>query len=276
MTNRLWTARRVGRTASLLAAVLCVASSADAQTRPEPRLMFAFFGGVSNGSKLFEIPVQPYSLFTAPTLFDTLSLRRSITSAPTVGLNATLYGTSHFGLTAEVVYLGLRTDDTCELLFEHADPSRRNRQVCDDITQRVRTVSNVGITLGGAFRMAPRGVVSPYLRLQGGLGIRSLSIVQMSGRFEEGSQIIDRLVIRDESETSVKPTFAGALGVMFALGNGYQLRAELRDQLVRLERPTGPADDQARVNKEGFWGHVPSIVFGVGIVLEQSSRGRRY
>jgi hypothetical protein len=82
-------------------------------------------------------------------------------------------------------------------------------------------------------------------------------------------------VIIDQSESAVKPMFVGALGVMFALGSGYQIRAELRDQVLRLERPTGPADDLARVNKEGFWSHIPSLVFGVDIILEQK-RGRRY
>lgn len=261
---------------TMLAAALLVPHTAEGQTRPEPRLMFSLFGGISNGSSLFEVPVQPFFVpETAPTLYDTLALRRNITSAPTIGMNATLFGSANFGLTAEIVYLGLRTDDTCEMLFAYPDPQKKNQQVCDDITARVRTVSNVGVSLGGAYRMSSRGAVSPYARLQGGVGIRSLSIVQMSGRFVTGGTAVDRLVIRDDSKTAVSPMFVGAVGVMFAVASGYQIRAEVRDQLVRLERPTGPADDQARANKEGFWSHVPSLVFGFDIVLEQK-RGRRY
>ena len=261
---------------ALLAVGLIVPNTAEGQTGPEPRLMFSLFGGISNGSALFQIPVQPFFVpETAATLYDTLALRRSITSAPTIGMNATLFGSANFGLTAEIVYLGLRTDDTCEMLFAYQDPERKNQQVCDDITARVRTVSNVGISLGGAYRLSPRGAVSPYARLQGGVGIRSLSIVQMSGRFVSGGTTVDRLVLRDDSKTAVSPMFVGAVGVMFAVASGYQIRAEIRDQLVRLERPTGPADDLARVNKEGFWSHVPSLVFGFDIVLEQK-RGRRY
>jgi hypothetical protein len=265
--------------AVLMGTVLLVPGPADAQTRPEPRLMFSFFGGITTGSTLFDIPVQPLCVtdFQLNCLdqYDTLALRRSITSAPTVGMNATLYGSSNFGLTAEVVYIGLRTDDTCQLLFEHSSPGAFNRQVCNDITQRARTVSNVGITLGGAFRLASRSAVSPYVRLQGGIGIRSLSIVQMTGRFSSGGGTLERPVILDDTDTAVKPRFVGALGVMFGLGGGYQIRAELRDQLLRLERPTGPADELARVNKEGFWSHTPSLVFGIDILLEQK-RGRRY
>jgi hypothetical protein len=97
----------------------------------------------------------------------------------------------------------------------------------------------------------------------------------MSGRYQSGGQLRDRPVILDDRTTSVHPMFVGALGVMFSLGSGYQLRAELRDNLMLLERPTGPANELARVNKESFWSHVPAIVFGFDIVL-QKKRGRRY
>jgi hypothetical protein len=135
----------------------------------------------------------------------------------------------------------------------------------------------VGITIGGAARLVPQHPVSPYVRLQGGIGIRSWSIVSMSGRYQSGNQFRDRPVLLDDRTTSVQPMFVGALGVMFSLGSGYQLRAELRDNLMLLERPTGPADEQARVpvSKESFWSHVPALVFGFDIVLE-SRRGRRY
>jgi hypothetical protein len=275
MMHTLRSSMRLPALVALVAASALAPRPGHAQERSEPRLMFSFFGGISNGSALFDIPVQPLTVINTP-LYDTLALHRSITSALSVGMNATLFGSSNIGVTAEIVYLGLRTDDSCDLLYEHPDPEEKNRAVCDDITQRTRTVSNVGITLGGAFRMQSRSAVSPYVRLQGGIGIRSLSIVQMGGRFPTSTgQFADRAVIIDQSESAVKPMFVGALGVMFALGSGYQIRAELRDQVLRLERPTGPADDLARVNKEGFWSHIPSLVFGVDIILEQK-RGRRY
>jgi hypothetical protein len=171
-------------------------------------------------------------------------------------------------------------DDTCEILYEHQDPQRRNDQVCNDVSQRVLTVSNVGITLGGAYRLWGRNPVSPYARLQGGIGIRSTSIVETVGRYNAVGldgviRPTERTVIRDDSNVAVKPFFVGALGLDFTIGSGYLIRAEIRDQLVLLERPTGPADELARANVESFWGHAPALLFGFGIVLEQK-RGRRY
>jgi hypothetical protein len=85
----------------------------------------------------------------------------------------------------------------------------------------------------------------------------------------------ERVVIRDDSNVAVKPFFVGAVGLDLTVGSGYLLRAEIRDQLVLLERPTGPADELGLVNVESFWGHAPALLFGFGIVLEQK-RGRRY
>jgi hypothetical protein len=266
----------------LVALGLCLVMmtrSGAAQTPSEPRLMFSIFGGVSIPGSLFRIPVQPFSVpcetGACVPFIDTLALSRTMASAATAGLNGTLYGSSHFGLTAEIVYIGFGVDDTCDLLFEHPDFEQRNRQLCEDISQKTATKSTVGITFGGAARLSPQHPVSPYIRLQGGIGIRSSSIVEMSGRYQSGGQLRDRPVILDDRTTSVHPMFVGALGVMFSLGSGYQLRAELRDNLMLLERPTGPANELARVNKESFWSHVPAIVFGFDIVL-QKKRGRRY
>lgn len=272
--------RRLRRWALVTMAFLVLPHAASAQTGSEPRLVFSFFGGIAKGPKLYDIPSQPLALVFQTDVFDTLALRRRLTTAPTVGMNATLYQPSGFGLVAEIVYVGLRIDDGCDMVFEHTDPQVRNRQVCNDITQRVLTVSNVGITLGGAFRPWGRNPVSPYARLQGGIGIRSTSIVETVGRYNAvGSDGVvrptERVVIRDDSDVAVKPFFAGALGLDFALGSGYLIRAEIRDQLILLERPTGPADELARTSTESFWGHQPALLFGFGIVLEQK-RGRRY
>jgi hypothetical protein len=272
--------QRIGRWPAILAAALLLPQAAVAQTGPEPRLIFSFFGGIAKGPKLYEIPSQPLALVFQTDVFDTLSLRRTLTTAPTAGINATLYRGSGFGLAAEIVYVGLRMDDTCEMVFENPDAQVRNRQVCDDISQRVLTVSNVGITLGGAYRAWGRNPVSPYARVQGGIGIRSTSIVETVGRYQAAGvdgviRPTERVVIRDDSNVAVKPFFVGAVGLDFSMGSGYLLRAEIRDQLMLLERPTGPADELGRVTVESFWGHAPALLFGFGIVLEQK-RGRRY
>ncbi len=254
--------------------------SVGAQTGDEPRLIFSFYGGVAKGPDVYQIPRQSLFLLFQTDLHDTLQLTRNLTTAPTVGMNASLFQPSGFGLTAEIAYVGLKIDDFCRMVFEHTDPQLRNRQVCNDISSRTLTVSNVGITLGGAYRLWARNPVTPYARVQGGIGIRSTSIVETVGRYNaEGIDGVvrptDRVVINDASDVVVRPFFVGAVGVTLAIASGYQIRFEIRDHLMRLERPTGPADDFAQVNTEGFWGHAPALVFGFDIVLEQK-RGRRY
>jgi hypothetical protein len=196
-----------------------------------------------------------------------------------VGLNATLYRSSHLGFTAEIVYLGLKADDECEMRYEHLDLQGLNAQVCNSITASTRTVSNIGISAGIAYRLAPRGPVKPYGRLQLGVSLRSSSLIETSGVYQEqladGSIVVQsRAVIEDPNETGVSPLAVGALGLTFAIAPGYQLRAEIRDHLLIMERPTGPAE-LARVETERFIGHSPALVFGFDVVLEQR-RGRRY
>ncbi len=264
---------------AFLAAVALVPGDAGGQTNPEPRLIFSIFGGVSKSPDLYEIPQQPLLLVFAPE-YDTLALHRQTTTAPMVGLNATVYGPSGFGFTAEAVYIGVRIDDDCRMQHENEDLQRRNYQLCNDIARRGGTVSNVGFTVGGAYRFAARSAVSPFVRLQAGITIKSASLVDMAGAYTEltpNNQTVahTRIVIADENNVSAHPLLAGAVGVSFALSPGYHIRAEVRDHIMRFQRPTGPAGDQGQVAIEGFWGHTPALVFGFDIVLERK-RGRRY
>ncbi len=242
--------------------------------------MFSIFGGVASHGDLWHIPKQQYLTLLPQPLYDTLSLSRRLTTGPVIGLNATFYGTSHWGLSAEVVYVGLRKDTDCSFVYLVPDGQHRNEQVCNDITASVTSASNVGFSVGGAFRFSTRSLVTPYARLHGGLSVRSSSLVQVTGRLAltlpDGSVALrERVVIRDEKDVSLYPLVAGAAGIMFSLSPGYQIRVELRDQLMVLQRPTGPANDLAVVEIESFMGHAPALVFGIDIVLEQR-RGRRY
>jgi len=253
-------------------------ASVAAQSRPEPRLVFSVFGGVAGHGSLWSIPKQPFALLFGPPQWDTLQLNRRLTTAATVGLNATIYRTPSFGVTGEIAYVGLRIDDSRTMLFTNTDVQNRNLQVCNDVTRRTRTVSNVSFTVGVAYRLAPRSAVKPYARLQGGAAVRSSSLIEMSGQFVDQTVGTNRdrpIILGGGGAVSVHPVLIGAAGVTFAISPGYHLRFELRDHFVALERVTGPADDFARVETEGFFGHVPALVFGVDIVLEQR-RGRRY
>jgi hypothetical protein len=252
----------------------------SAQTAPDPRLIFSIFGGVAWHGDLWHIPKQPYLTLLPFQTYDTLNLRRRLTTGPTLGLNATLYGSSNWGLSAEVTYVGLRKDTDCSFVYLVPDDQKRNEQVCNDVAATVKSASNVGFSLGGAFRFTTRSAVTPYARLHAGLSVRSSSLVQVVGRLAitlpDGSVALrERAVISDEQNVSIYPLVGGAAGVMFTLSPGYQIRAELRDQLMILQRPTGPANDLAVAEIESFIGHAPALVFGFDIVLERK-RGRRY
>jgi hypothetical protein len=242
--------------------------------------MFSVFGGVAYHGSLWRIDKQPLLLPFGVVMRDTLTLSRRLTAAPMVGLNATYYSSANLGFTAEAVYLALRTDDNCVMQFTNLDLQNRNTQVCNDITQRTRTSSNAGFTLGVAYRLAPRSPVTPYGRLQAGASIRSSNVINMAGRFNEtdanGNLLTqERTVILDETETRLHPLLIAAVGLTFSVSPGYQLRMEVRDHVIVLRRPTGPANDLARADVESFLGHAPALVFGIDIVLEQR-RGRRY
>ena len=265
----------------LCVGLLCCAFAArtQAQIGPEPRLSFSIFGGVANYGHLWDVPKQPLTVTWRPELWDTLALNRSLNPSLLLGLNATLYRSSHLGFTAEIVYLGLKSDDEYEMEWEHLDLQRLNNQVCNSITASTRTVSNIGMSAGVAYRLLPRAAVKPYGRLQVGVSLRSSSLIDMSGVYQQqrpdGSIVVQsRAIIADPSATSVHPLVIGAIGLTFALSPGYQLRAEVRDHLLILERPTGPAE-LAQVETEHFIGHSPALVFGFDVVLEQR-RGRRY
>lgn len=278
---------RRGRIVGLAGLMLgVVAANVTAQERPDPRLMFSVYGGVVTSGRLWSIPRQPLAVLFGPTAFDTLRLSRALTAAPTVGLSATLFGSSDWGVTGDIAYLGLRVDDDCTMVYETPDAQSRNATVCDDITRRLRTASVVTFSVGGARRFAARSLVTPYVRIQAGLSVRSSSLVKMSGRVltvvtdSLGTRqvVSERVVVGDDKQISLGPEFAAGAGVMWGIAPGYQLRLELRDHVIFLDRPTGPADPRdplALVEKQTIIKNMPALVIGVDIVLEKR-RGRRY
>jgi hypothetical protein len=269
------------KTALLFAGLCCAATPCTGQTRSQPRLILSLFGGVAAGGDLWEISRQPLVVpgtELAP-LYDTLRLTRRMNPALTLGLSGTVFRTDRLGISADMVFLGLTTEDLCTLVHESAgaDPQRRNAQLCSDISSRSVTPTTVGFWVGMAFRPAPRALVSPYLRLQAGIGARSGSLIEMVGSFVEAGGRRERLVIRDASSGRIAPSVGIAAGLMLPLGPGHQLRLELRDQILLLGRAAGPASDQNQLAPptERFAFHSVGLTAGVDIVLEQR-RGRRY
>ncbi len=251
-----------------------------AQVRPESRLIFSIFGGVVRPGGLWTLDKQPLLVLFGTPRYDTLRLRRKLTTGLTAGLSATFFRSANFGLSGEIVYVALRIDDDCEMTFTHLDVQLRNTQLCDDITQRTRTASTVGFYFGAAYRFTTRSAVTPYVRLQGGFAVRSSSLIEMTGRFideqPDGTQTVNlRSVLLEDSRISVDPGLAGAAGIMFAVAPGYNVRLEVRDHLLVVDRPTAAADQLGSVETESFLTFAPALVIGIDIVLERR-RGRRY
>ncbi|MBI4419585.1 MAG: hypothetical protein HY560_02065 [Gemmatimonadetes bacterium] len=250
-----------------------------AQSRAEPRLVLSLFGGVAAGADLWEVNRQPLLVLgteLAPR-YDTLRITRRVRPGLALGLSAMLYRSAHAGASAEMVFLGMSTEDVCTLVYENPDPLRRNAQICSDISQNSASPTTVGFFLGGIYRIAPRGFISPYVRLQAGVGARSGSVVEIIGAFIQGGVPRQRVVINDASGSRLSPSIGAAAGFAIPLAPGYQVHLELRDQLLLFHRVTGPADDRnsAIAPTERFAMHSVGLTAGLDIILEQK-RGRRY
>ncbi len=259
------------------AVVAALAAPAAAQTRPAPSLIVSIFGGVAGSGDLWSIARQPLSVLQS-SMFDTLSLARRVTTGIAAGVTVTYFPTPHLGLSVEGTYLGLGVDDDCTALFINEPfPGEvsANEQICDDIRARGRSATTAGFYAGPTLRIAPRGAVRPYLKVNVGLSIRSSSLIETAGRFATTGGVAERPVIQDAGNTFVNPSFLGAAGVTVPISPGYQFRMEVRDHILRLQRVTAPADALGMAPTEGFFKNTLGLVVALDIILEQR-RGRRY
>jgi hypothetical protein len=86
------------------------------------------------------------------------------------------------------------------------------------------------------------------------------------------------LVIYDDDNkgTRLRPAFGLGVGTTVAAGKGYQLRWEIRDNIVGIQRVTGPSDGRGRVPPHATaYKHLFSLTVGLDVILERQ-RGRRY
>jgi hypothetical protein len=260
-----------------LATLPAAAAPAAGQTRPEPQLLLTIVGGVSSGSNLWEINRQPFARRLDAATVDTLRLTRSLQSALVLGASATIFPKPNLGLSGEILYLGYDLNDVCTAVF--IDPALvnagENEQICADISRTGSSAVALGFSGGLLYRFASRSFASPYVRLQGGITVRSSSTVEMQGRFLLGNSSQVRLVIDDPRGGSLSPTALGGLGIMIPFARGYQARLEVRDQLLLVRRATGPADNLLVPPTGTKLVHSAGLLIQLDVVLEQR-RGRRY
>ncbi|HKA57881.1 MAG TPA: hypothetical protein VKD28_04645 [Gemmatimonadales bacterium] len=251
-------------------------SGVSAQTPSRAQLVLTILGGGISGHSLWEVRNQPV---TAGAEFDTLHLRRDVSSSVVLGASATYFFSSHFGMHAEISYMGLPMDDGCTAVHIAPGDTARIQAACDDIASRAGSGGAISLFLGATLRASAAKSLSPYIR--GNIGIVSMphSYVEVSGNyFLTGVGPQELPVIKDLSPRSGAPYFglAGGLTQPLSKSGGYQIRLELRDAITSFEQVAGPADPATQVAPtEIKTYHHLSLTLGLDIVLEKA-RGRRY
>ena len=273
----------------ILAALACAPlltgiPTARAQTRPQPTLVLSVFGGLNGGAALWRQEGQPFLVQTLagpdPGKYDTLDLTRKIVPGFVLGVTATYHPGPHLGYQAEVSFLGLTLESQCAIRrYQPADPADLNPQLCASLQGQTTTLSAVNVSAGVVARMSPRGAVSPYVRLGGGLVARTRGTIQMVGSYLSSPTTVNRaLILDDANPRTVGAALTAAAGMAVPLGQGYQLHLEARDTYTRLDRVGGLADPSSGTltpPRGDRFVHVLIFAVGLDIVLEQK-RGRRY
>jgi hypothetical protein len=258
-----------------VAAALLAAPAArlEAQrTGDRARIVFTVSGAYIERKGLWSVASQPVqdNIGTA-ILTDHLALGRGIMPTFGAGFSGVYFPGEHLGITGDAFLIGLGYEDNCRLVGPAL--SAQNAQVCADIDQRERRAAAVTISGGGVFRIFSREPISPFARVSAGLLFSSQSSILTEGFSEEGVLLT---VYDDDSNARVSPSLAIGVGATLKLGQAYGLRWEVRDNIVGVERVSGPtAGPRVEPPHDRTFKHLFSVLIGLDVVLERQ-RGRRY
>lgn len=264
----------------LVALVLTLAGSAAAQRRSDQaRLSFGIAFGYNGATNIWKVDGQ--ELFD-DTARDTATFTREV--RPTIGLafSGVYYPNDHWGVSGEAHLIGLGFTDGCTLRSNSG--SVRNQQVCLVVNGQNSPGTTVAGTIGGIYRPFPWTDFQPYIRANAGLLVSQQSSIRMRGTIKiqdpDGapgdSALSDYYVFQDKHPASVTPTFALAGGMTAFVSRAYQIRFEVKDNIVSLEHVTGtvPLPNEEPPSERKIH-HVFSLAIGLEVVLEKK-RGRRY
>ena len=240
-------------------------------TKDQARLIFTVSGGAVAGRELWSIDGQPVQ-FTDP--IDTLALGRRIRSSLAVGFGGTYFPSDNLGVAVEGFLVGLGFEDRCRVTFSSGSGDLAT--ACQSIQGATKSASAVALTVGPVFRVNSRSLLSPYVRANVGLVFSNQSSIRMVGQFPTPDGFSDLIVYDDDHESRVEPAFGLGAGITAAVARGYQLRWEVRDNIVGVQQVTA-ASPVARVvpPHEITFKHLFSMTIGFDVVLERR-RGRRY
>ncbi|HET9064584.1 MAG TPA: hypothetical protein VFN22_02025 [Gemmatimonadales bacterium] len=240
------------------------------RSNDESRLVVGITGGYIGGTDLWAVE-QPIT--TNTTESDRFALARRLRGNITVGGHLTYFPRPSWGVTGEVVYLGLGTRDQCALVTPSNDGF--NRLACASLENKERAASAVAVMGGGVWRPVPRGDIQLYLKVQGGLALVPRSTTTMTAFFGIDDDFALPIYAEDGSK-DVAPIGAAAIGFATAPNRGYQFSLEFRATAARIQLVDGPAPVGVLTPPiRGQWKLLPTITAGFEIVLERH-RGRRY
>jgi hypothetical protein len=257
----------------LLAAVPCgtPAPLAAQKTGDQARLVFTVSGGYAFGRDLWSVGAQPVIIDG----LDLYGLERNLRGTWTAELGATYYRSPNLGFTFDLGFIDIATKDSCTLLSNSG--SIYSDEICSSINGATYSALSTSLAVGVILRAASRQVVSPYLRVQGGILLVSRSTTELTGYYVNPD--LEEVLVPiypSEGSSSVSGALAVGVGVTIPIAKAYHLRLEGRANTFGLQVVDGPTD---------FQGIVPptstryltqfSILAGIDLVLEKK-HGRRY
>ncbi len=241
------------------------------QTADQARLMFTVgFGQTTTTDQLWRVGHQPFIADVG--IIDTLAVSRSFRRSLNVVLSGTYFPGDHLGFNVEAQLLGLATKDKCEIAFTQG--SITTYDLCNSINREERSATSAAISGGVIYRIASHQPIHPYVRTNVGILITQQSFIKTRGFV--GLDEAELTLYDDRNPSRLQPYFSFGGGVVAVIGRGYQFRAEIRDNYVRIPRITGASERQGIEPPNTTSGrHVLTMTIGFDVVLERK-RGRRY
>jgi hypothetical protein len=265
--------RRLATIAATLVATQA-GSAAAQRTGDRAQLVFTVSGAYIQGRGLWTVPNQPVVQTVDDTtdIVDNFVLSRNIKRTFGAGFSGMYYPGDAIGLTADAFLLGLGYDDSCRLT--PPIESSVNQRICDDIDQQEKSAAAATLSVGAVVRMFSREMISPFVRANVGLLFSNQSSVVMQGNRPPNNVLFT--IYEDSKRTRVSPSLALGVGATTPLSRGYHLRWEVRDNIVGIERVTGPTSRRGlEPPHDRVYKHLFSVLIGIDVILERN-RGRRY
>jgi hypothetical protein len=262
-----------------LVALAAATPAAAQKTEDEAKLLFTVGLSYTGSSDLWAVSGQPI-LHPPPGVgSDSVDLSRSIGGALGLVFAGMYFPKPALGFVGEAFFMGNGLHDQCQP--SSPAPTERTQEICNSIDGSSKRTSAVLLSVGGVARIGGNQPISPYARASVGLLFSNLSPIAMSGATVVtdslgNSEILSAVIYEDPSTTRVTPAFVFGGGLTAVIGRGWQLRTEVRDNLVEIATVAGPTTagntNPVIVNQ---WKNMVSFILGVDVVLEKK-RGHRY